>query len=87
MKKNSADVLRDLNIRAKQMREDIMEASIMSTGSLEEEWRLNNLYHDLALVEEQLNVTASLTEVLDNSFDELDESDYNLLRGVANEND
>ena len=77
----------ELKLRAELIEDQIETAFINGTGTAEDEALLDGLYYDLALVEEQLNVMANPTEVLDNNFDDLDESDYNLLRSVANEND
>ena len=79
--------MNELKLETELLEDEIETVFIEATGTDVDQSRLDNLYYDLALIEEELNKMAVPTEVLDNSFDDLDESDYNLLRREANEND
>jgi N-acetylglutamate synthase/N-acetylornithine aminotransferase len=78
------DVLRH---RADLLKKAIETVFVDSTGLIEDELRLDDLYYELALVEEQLNVMNNHVELLDDSFDDFDEDYFKLLRGDINEND
>ena len=79
--------MNELKLEAGLLEDQIETAFINGTGTAEDEALLDGLYYGLALIEEELNKMAVPTEVLDNNFDDLDESDYNLFRRVANEDD
>ena len=72
----------ELKLRAELIEDQIETIFIEATGTAEDQSRLDGLYYDLALVEEELNTNTGCTaELLDNSFDDLDAADYELLNG------
>lgn len=72
-----------LKLKAESIEDQIETIFIEATGTTEDQSRLDSLYYSLALIEEELDVMASSTELLDNSFDDLDECDYADIEKIA----